>query len=131
MERTKFWIDNGILFCEICNPDETLSLEVATVEAYIKGISSLCKGIKMPFLIDFRDSRGDYMNSAAKLLASSSELKKLRLSEAFVVNSLNMKLLVSSYKRIYEPTTPFEIFKVFDEALAYSIKAKEKLKGSI
>lgn len=130
LDRAKFWIDNGILFCEIRNPDKTRVLEVETVQYYIEVIANLCKGKPMPFLIDLRFSGGAFLSPAAKLLASSPELEKLRLSEAYVANSLKMRLLISSYKRIYEPITPFKICNDFEEGLAYSINAKKTLYGS-
>lgn len=124
LERAKFWTDNGILFCEICNPDDSRNLTVETVESYINTISTLCKGTKMPLLIDLRNTKGAFLNSAAKKLANSNELAELILSEAFLVNSLRVKLLISSYKRIYEPHTPFKIFKDYNDALTYSVNAK-------
>tara|TARA_R110002050_G_scaffold94765_2_gene197258 strand:+ start:127213 stop:127635 length:423 start_codon:yes stop_codon:yes gene_type:complete len=124
LERAKFWTDRGVLFCEISNPDETSNLKEETVDSYICAISKLCNGKKMPFLIDLRNTHGTFLSASAKKLANSSEFSKLSLSEAFVVNSLKIKLLISSYKRIYEPITPFKIFNDYDEALAYSIDVK-------
>ncbi|MEN3323281.1 hypothetical protein VP395_06050 [Mariniflexile soesokkakense] len=130
MEHSKFWIDKGVLFCEICNPDQTRNLNEETVESYLKAVSILCKGEKMPFLIDLRNTHGTFLNSAAKKLANSPELSKLSLSEAFVVNSLKVKLLIISYKRIYEPITPFKIFNNYNEALMYSINVKNTINGT-
>ena len=90
----KFWIDNEILFCEINNPDETQNLNEVTVDSYLNAISTLCEGKKMPFLIDLRNTRGAFLNTAAKKLAESSELAKLSLSEAFVENSLKVEILI-------------------------------------
>ena len=126
----KFWIDNEILFCEINNPDETQNLNEVTVDSYLNAISTLCEGKKMPFLIDLRNTRGAFLNTAAKKLAESSELAKLSLSEAFVENSLKVELLINSYKRIYEPVIPYEIFKDYDAALNFSINAKNRNNGS-
>lgn len=126
----KFWTDKGILFCEINNPDETRNLNEATVDSYLKVIVSLCEGKKMPFLIDLRNTHGAFLNTAAKKLAESSELAKLSLTEAFIVNSLKVELLINSYKRIYEPVIPFEIFRDYDAALNFSINSKNRNNGS-
>jgi len=130
LDRAKFWVDNEILFCEIINLDETRNLTVETVDSYIIAISTLCNGKKMPFLIDLRNTRGAFLNTAAKKLASSLKLSKLSVAEAFVVNSLKVNLLINSYKRIYEPITPFKIFKDYNEALTFSINAKNTINGS-
>ena len=124
MERAKFWVDNGILFCEIFNLDPTPNLKEDRVKHYLGAISKLCNGKKMPFLIDLRNTQGAVLSSATKKLGNSSELSLLSLTEAFVADSLKVKLLISSYKRIYEPNTPFAIFNNYNEALNYSINAK-------
>ena len=131
LERTKFWVDNGILFCEILNLDPARNLNEDTVESYIQTVSKLCNGKKMPFLIDLRNTHGTFLSTAAKKLANSSELSKLGLAEVFVVNSLKIELLIISYKRIYEPIIPFKIFKNYNEALTFSINTKNSANGSI
>ena len=35
-----------------------------------------------------------------------------------------MKLLINSYKRIFEPVTPFQIFDNLEDGLEYCIKTK-------
>lgn len=126
LNKAKFWTDSrGILFCEFENSETYRTLEVDTVEKYEKAISTLSQGKPMPFLIDIRDNQGNFSTEAAKLFANSPVFKKIRISEAFVINSINTKLLINSYKRIYEPITPFEIFKDFEEALVYSTNSKK------
>ena len=126
----KFWIDNGILLCEIFNQDETRNLNEETVDSYLTAISALCKGQRMPLIIDLRNTRGAFLNAAAKKLADSPQFAKLIIVEAFVVNSFKIKLLINSYKRIYEPITPFKIFKDYSEALTFSMNAKNTIYGS-
>ncbi|MBP0905678.1 hypothetical protein ACFSKN_16440 [Mariniflexile gromovii] len=128
LNKALFWTNSlGILFCEFKNKDTNLTLSVDTVETYEKAIFSLSQGKPMPFLIDIRDCHGTFSTEAAKFFANSSVFKKVRVSEAFVINSINTKLLINSYKRIYEPHTPCAIFKNFDEALTYSINTKMML----
>lgn len=130
LDQAKFWTDNGILFGEIRHPDTNRYLNSETLKTYLKAVSDLCEGKKMPFLLDLRNTDGTFSNNAAKKLANSLEYNKLIIAEIFVINSLKMKLLISSYKRIYEPNTPFEIFEDYDEALDYSIKIKKAANGS-
>ena len=125
LNKAKFWTNSsGILFCEFKNTDAFSTVQVDTIKAYEAAISKLSKGKSMPFLIDVRDCIGNYTTEAAKLFANNSVFKKVRISEAFVINSIHTNLLINSYKRIYEPHTPFEIFSNFDEALGYSINTK-------
>ncbi|WAC02317.1 hypothetical protein N7U66_00725 [Lacinutrix neustonica] len=78
----------------------------------------------MPFFIDVRNSRGTYSSSAANLLAKSPALMKLRISEAFILNSIGIKLLITSYKRLYNPSTPFAVFSDITKAEAYCLETK-------
>lgn len=130
LERAKFWIDDDILFCKIQNPDKNRNLNAETANMYMDVVMKLCKGKSMPFVIDLRNSKGVFLIEAAKNLASNKEFRMLSLSEAFVVNSLNIKLLISSYKRIYEPVTPYKIFENYQEALQYAFKTKQLYNGS-
>ena len=130
LEYAKFWIDNGILLCDIFNQDETRNLNEETVDSYLTAISTLCKGQRMPLIIDLRNTRGAFLNAAAKKLADSPQFANLIIVEAFVVNSFKIKLLINSYKRIYEPITPFKIFKDYSEALIFSMNAKNTINGS-
>lgn len=125
-ESVKFWTDQGILFCEIRNTDTNFKSQFEIIEKYIEAILSLCNKETMPFLIDVRDSKGAYVNSAAKLIASSPEIKEVRLAEVFVSNSMSIKLLINSYKRLFNPKTPFRIFENFDNAFEYCIDLKNK-----
>jgi hypothetical protein len=123
-ERAKFWTYQGILFCEIRNNDISINLNMETIKNYIEAILSLCNNQAMPFLIDLRDTKGAYVNSAAKLLATSPEIQKVRLVEIFVTNSMSIKLLINSYKRLFNPSTPFMIFNNYDEAVEYCVEIK-------
>ncbi|MEP3838137.1 MAG: hypothetical protein ABJM36_10835 [Algibacter sp.] len=126
IKNAKFWTNAlGVIFCELSNTENYKILEVDLVKKYEQAIFTLSEGRSMPFVIDIRDNQGNISIDAAKLLANSSILKKIRISEAFIINSINAKLLINSYKRIYEPNTPFKIFKDFDEALAYSVNTKK------
>ncbi|XMO85050.1 hypothetical protein AAFN75_09650 [Algibacter sp. AS12] len=126
LNKARFWTDSqGILFCEFSNTETYLTLEQNTLEEYEVAVLELLEGRSAPFIIDVRDNQGNLSTSAAKFFASSLVFKKARIYEAFIVNSLNTKLLINSYKRIYEPNTPYKIFKDFDEALAHSINVKQ------
>ncbi|WP_055447762.1 hypothetical protein [Lacinutrix mariniflava] len=127
---SKFWTDNGILFCQFRNENANFKFESSTVDLFIKVIDKLCNGKPMPFLIDSRDSKGTFTRESSNLLATSPILSKLRISEAFVLNSIGIKLVVASYKRIYEPLTPFCVFGDLESAKEYCMETKNKFYGS-
>lgn len=130
--NASFWTDDSeILYCEFSNKKPNHKLEYNTVRVYIDAVISLCKGKAMPFLIDLRASKGTFSISAAKLIATSPELTKLRISESFVTNTIGIKLLITSYKRLYDPVTPFGIFNNRQDAKEFCNDYKEKTHGSI
>ena len=129
--HAKFWTDrNDILYCQINSDNPKYKLDSNIVKLYINAIVKLCGGKAMPFLIDARDSRGTFSPAAASLFSNATELSELKISEAFIINSIGSKLLIRSYKRIYDPITPHSIFNDMVTALEYCIETKNKFYGS-
>jgi len=122
--NSKFWTDNGVLYCEFKRGEFNYNLETEEIEVFVKVIDKLCKGKSMPFLIDLRDAQGVLTRESASLLANSPILNKLRISEAYVINSMRVRLVITSYKRIYEPATPFVVFDNIESAKEYCLQAK-------
>lgn len=130
-EDAMFWTDgSGILYCKFNNKDTNSKLDYRRAKLYIRAITKLCNGQAMPFLIDVRDARGTFSISAAKLLAKNLDLLRLRISEAFITNSLGINLLITTYKRIYNPITPFGVFNELVDAKKYSLETKSEFYGS-
>ena len=122
-----FWTDETeILYCEFNNSDPSVKLETNNVESYIKAITTLCDGKAMPFLINLKGTRGTFSISAAKLVAKSPELIKLRISESYIINTIGIKLLLSFYKRLYDPITPFGLFNDISAAKEFCLDTKNK-----
>jgi len=133
LQNAVFWTDDSdILRIEFKNTDPSFKLEIGSVKHFISEITSLCEGKAMPFLIDLSATRGTFTVSAAKLLANSPDLQLLRVSEAYVTKTINTKLLITSYKRLYEPITPFAIFNNVKSAIKYCEEFKNtQIHGSL
>ncbi|RIA08499.1 hypothetical protein OE09_0312 [Flavobacteriaceae bacterium MAR_2010_72] len=127
INKAKFWTDErGILFCEFDNQDVYHKLDIDSVKIYEEAIISLTQGKSMPFLIDARNTRGSFTSKSAKLFAKSKIFKQARICEAFVVNSIKTELLINSFKRIYDPNTPFLVFNDIERALDYCLEAIQR-----
>ena len=125
-KKSKFWIDSfGILNCKHFNRDMNWRLGKDEVEKYILAILTLASNEPRAAIVDLRDVRGTYTILAARLFAKDPSVNKLIISEAFIVNSIAIRLLVNAYKRIYEPLIPFKIFSNIKDARKYSIKQIE------
>lgn len=122
-----FWTDgSGILYCKFNNRNSDSKLDYKNATRYINAITKLCEGTAMSFLIDLRDTRGTFSIAAANLIAKNPELVKLRISEAFVINSIGINLLIATYKRLYNPITQFRVFRDLEEAKKYSLETSLK-----
>jgi len=128
----KFWIDDkNILNCQFNYANPAYRLDKKRTKSYIDAIITLCNGKAMPFLIDLRNARGTFSINAANLLANTPKLKAIRISEAFVFNSMSIELLISSYKRIYDPVTPYAMFNDLDSAKIYCLEKRNHYYGSL
>ena len=123
-QKAKFWYKDGILYCHLFNNNIHHSLHEESVLNYINTMILLCNGKKSPFVIDLRNCRGTYTTTAAKLLSNTKELKQVRFFEAFIINSISSKLLVDSYKRIYDPNTDYKVFDKMEDAVDFCKKMK-------
>ncbi len=105
--HVKLWKDtNDIVFFQFNNDDSNQVLDQKTAKRIVKVISKLCDGQPMPFVFDLRGFRGTFSTEAASVISKSRVLSKLRISETYILNSIGAKLLIASYKRIYDPVTP-------------------------
>jgi len=78
----------------------------------------------MPLLVDLRDTKGTFSIAAAQLLANSFKNLSLIISEAYVVNSLSINLLIRSYKRLYDTSIPYAVFNNMAMAEKYCLDFK-------
>jgi len=131
-KEVDFWTDESdILYCRPLKFKYVHKLELDKVKKYIDAIELITNGKSMPFLIDLRDVQGTFSVLAAKELSKNIKLSQIRLSEAFVVNSIRMKLLILSYKRLFDPETPYMLFHDVELAKNYCKQKKSELYGSI
>lgn len=131
LNNAKFWTDErDILFCEYSNRDSQLQLDVDIVESFENAIMTLTKGKPMAFLIDVRNAKFSFGKTVAKRLANSEVFKTVKIYEAFVVNSISNNLSINSYKRKYEPKTPFIILTDMQRAIDFCEIAKNRYYAS-
>lgn len=126
-ETLSFWVDNNILFGKLNQTNCYLTDEA--VEVYLSKIEFLTQGTPLPFILDIGKFVGNFSPSAAKLFGASPISKSGIINQAFVANTLNGKLLVRSYMRIYGQEADIKIFEQVESAVAYCIEAQKKFNG--
>ncbi|WP_339875448.1 hypothetical protein [Olleya marilimosa] len=123
--HAKFWTDdNNIINLQFNSIEDYYTLDLTTAKKYINIIANLCQGNPMPFIIDLRGFHGTFSTEAANFIAKSNVLINLRISEAYILNSIGAKLLIASYKRIYDPLTPHITCNDFETATQYCIESR-------
>lgn len=124
IEEVKFWIEKDILLCRFNKPDFYISVDNA--KTYLSKIEQLTEDKPMPIVVDIRKFVGNFSPIAAKLFAESPILKNILL-HTFVADTLNGKLLIASYSRIYLKDADVHVFSNMDAALAYCTESLNKL----
>lgn len=126
--KASFWIqDNGILYCKLGNLEEDNKLDYKLALLYLDAIAKLSGNSPMPLLIDLRNTKGTFSNDAAHLLSERFRTMQNVVCEAYVVNSLSVKLLVQAYKRIYKTKIPYALFDQMSEAEDYCLAMSTEL----
>jgi hypothetical protein len=120
-ESSKLSIENGILFCTLNHTDCYLS--ESRILTYLSKIEEITKGKPVPFVIDVRKFVGNFSPTAAKLFADSPILKTI-ISQVFIADTLNGKLLISSYSRLFGNNANIRIFNQMEAALAYCVESQ-------
>lgn len=120
----QLWIENGILFCKLNHTDCYLTEN--RILTYLSKIEEITKGKPMPFVIDVRKFVGNYSPEAAKTFSDSSISRNFIIAQAFVADTLNGKLLISSYRRLYGQDADIRIFGQMELALAHCVESQIK-----
>ncbi|WP_157358328.1 hypothetical protein [Winogradskyella sp. J14-2] len=118
-ETVRLWIDEGILFCQFLNTSMSYKLMEKDVVNYLKTIKQLTEGRSVPMVVDLRNVVGSFSVEAVKLISNNEAFQQNTTRQAFVINTLQSKLLVLAFKRIYEPHKPFRIFEDVNKAMEY------------
>ena len=75
--KAKFWLEDGILFCEFIPEECKNEFCDDFIEDYLYAVDTLSNGRYFPLLIDLRQLKDNFAFSVVKLLAKNPELKFL------------------------------------------------------
>ena len=118
--KAKFWLEDGILFCEFIPEECKNEFCDDFIEDYLYAVDTLSNGRYFPLLIDLRQLKDNFAFSVVKLLAKNPELKLAILSKSFVVNSFFLQLALIILKGVQDPVIPNKIFRSYVNAVKYS-----------
>jgi hypothetical protein len=105
---------NNILYVRV---QEGLILDKRDMERLLKAAIEMVKGEKYYALIDTSSNANS--TTEAREYYSKSEYSKYRFADAFVVDSLPMRLMVNFYIKINQPLVRTKMFGTVKEAVQW------------
>jgi len=85
----------------------------------IEGILSICKQKPHLILTDARMAEGRVEPIAREIISKHVEYSKIRIAEAFLINSLANRLIVNFYIKFNRPPNPTKVFNNLESALEW------------
>jgi len=122
IEKIMFWVADDVLHCKQVSTYDNIKIDINIDQKLQESLYAICNGKFLPLLIDLRAVNGQEALTIVKQLALSTTLKQISLSEAIVVNSLFLKLIIGCYKRIYDFTLPVKTFISLNNAKKYCLE---------
>ena len=119
IDKVVFWTSDDILYCKLVNTYDNHKFDIDIDKQYQETLHAICNGHFLPLIIDLRALNFLETFEVLKQLAKSKTLKHISLSEAIVVNTLFMKLIISFYKRFFAYYLPFKIVISIKHAKTY------------
>lgn len=113
----KFWIEDNILLCKLSYANCFLTED--RIENYLTEIEEVLDGASLPLIVDIRKFIGSFAPEAAKRFADSQIAKRSIITQVFVADTLNAKLLVASYGRIFATNADIKVFSQMEAAVGY------------
>ena len=104
--QVSFWAHEGVLYCRFDDISKIAQCTARNYQQFLRVIHDLCRGVPMPLVVDLRQARGTLSADTAKILSARCQRIPLILGEAYVVQSLSIRLLVQSYVRLIHRKTP-------------------------
>lgn len=129
--HASFWIGmDGILYGTINNSNTYTKMDSYTASSYAATVSNLSKGRPVPLLIDLRNTQGALSLEAAEVLSDRFNKMSFVICEAYVVNSLALKLQVNTFKRLYNTRSPYKIYHSLKDAQEFCLWQKDLYEGA-
>jgi len=111
-------IEEGICLVTLDTSKQDFMGEEEALEI-IEGILSICKQKPHLILTDARMAEGRVEPIAREIISKHVEYSKIRIAEAFLINSLANRLIVNFYIKFNRPSNPTKVFNHLESALEW------------
>lgn len=113
-DSASFEIKSDYLYVKY-KDDSIVNLDEAKTQAMI--VIDLCKGKKMPFVIDLLGINTRIDDDARRFFADDGPHIQLRKAQAVLVNNIQSKLLTNFFIKYHKPKNPIKVFDNLKDAL--------------
>ena len=96
--------------------DESV-VDLPEAKIHAKHCIELCKGKKIPFVIDGLNVSTDMDDEARQFFADYEPMVKVRKAQAVMVNLMQSKLLTNFFIKYHKPKNPIKLFDNLKDAL--------------
>jgi len=111
-------IEEGICLVTLDTSKQDFMGKVEALEI-IEGILSICKQKPHLILTDARMAEGRVEPIAREIISKHVEYSKIRIAEAFLINSLANLLIANFYIKFNRPPNPTKVFNNLESALEW------------
>lgn len=94
----------------------SVDLDGGGIRELLEKLESISENKKYKILFDATDLEMGHVNRSAYEENISVKLAKNRVAEAFVTNSLPVRMIINFYHRVIQPPFPSKLFKTMDDA---------------
>lgn len=115
----KFWVDQDIIHCNLDSVFFSKYEKANIEEIFYNAIPILSKGTYMPFLINIENLERPCALKIFNIISKSAQIKRLVLSRIFLVNSIELKVILSLNNIIVKQVVPNKIFRGYDAAVNF------------
>ena len=122
LDGIKFWVEEDIIFCKIKSDFFESYNKTDVQDIFYNTISILSPGKYMPFLIDLKGVSCFNAIKLFKNLAFNGEVRRLILSQIFLVRSMGVKVILIFFSLIKKPFFYNKICSNREFAIKFCIK---------
>ena len=91
-------------------------IDLEEAKQHAKNVIKLCDGTRMPFILDGLNTEARFTKEARDFFTTYEPLLKVRMAQAYLINTLPNKLLFKFFIKFHKPIGPVKVFTHLTDA---------------
>ena len=101
-------------------------IDLEEAKQHAKNVIDLCDGNSMPFILDGLNTEARFTHEARVFFTTYEPLLKVRMAQAYMINTLPNRLLFKFYMKFHKPKGPVKVFTQLNKAEEWVKQFKPK-----